>query len=754
MLPKNTILNGLNPKQKEAVLHTEGPLLIMAGAGSGKTRVLTRRIAYLIKVKGVNPWNILAITFTNKAAREMRDRISQLLGGHISGAWVSTFHALCMRILRHNAERLNYSRAFTIAGPSEQKTLVKHILTRELNQDPNRANPRAVLSSISMAKNNLQTAHDYRETHSKSANPFARTVSRVYVRYQKELHQNQAMDFDDLIMLTIILFKRFPDVLRTYQNKFRYISVDEYQDTNEAQYQLIHLLADRYDNVCVVGDADQSIYGWRGANMNNILDFQDDYPHAHVVLLEENYRSTKNILDAANSVIKHNQERKDKNLWTKNPTGDKITYYRGQSAEDESHFVVAKIIDAVKEHRDSYNDFAILYRTNAQSRVIEETFLKSNVPYTIVGGNKFYDRKEIQDVLAYLTLLANSSDSLSLRRVINVPKRGIGKSSVSKLSQFAATNHWSWLEAAKHMDLANQIATRTRNAITSFGTMIDKLQTLVPKLSVTELTKRVLNQTNYLPILKASNSLAAKARVENLEEFLSVTLQFDRNHQNVPLSDRLTNFLADLSLVSAQDDVDNSKPQVTLMTLHAAKGLEFPVVFMIGMEEGIFPLSSTFDNQSELEEERRLAYVGITRAKKKLYLTNAYSRVLYGRLQRNPESRFVKEIDPRLVHREGDVNRSESGFRRHYYRTPFDRHRDRLATASVYHAHSTVVKPKETGADLKSWHVGDRVKHRAWGTGTVIKVAGQGEDLELDIAFPDRGIKRLLAAFAPIRKVK
>lgn len=753
-MPKENILSGLNSKQKEVVLCTKGPLLIMAGAGSGKTRVLTRRIAYLIKACGVSPWNILAITFTNKAAREMRDRITKLLNGHSQGAWVSTFHALCMRILRFNAEKINYNRAFTIAGTSEQRTLVKHILTRELNMDPKRMNPRAVLSAISMAKNNLQTPDEYKDIQDKAHNPFTKTVAKVYVRYQHELHQNQAMDFDDLIMLTIILFKKFPDVLRYYQEKFKYISVDEYQDTNEAQYELIHLLGKRYQNVCVVGDVNQSIYGWRGANMNNILDFKDDYPDAHEVFLQQNYRSTKNILNAANSVIKHNDGQDDENLWTDNATGPKVGYYRGQSAEDESHFVVSKIIKDHKKYNYSYNDFAILYRTNAQSRVIEETFLKSNIPYNIVGGNKFYDRKEIQDILAYLTILANPSDSLNLQRIINVPKRGIGKASVGKLVDFARENHWSLLKATGHLDLANQISTRAKNSMTRFGTMINTLRKQIPKLNVTDLTKKVLDVSGYLPTLKASNSLEAKTRVENIEEFISVTLQFDKNHREVPLKDRLATFLADLSLVSAQDDVDESKPQVTLMTLHAAKGLEFPIVFIIGMEEGIFPLASAMGNHSELEEERRLAYVGITRAKKKLYLTNAYSRMLYGRLQSNPASRFIKEINPSLIEKVGDdQNRSEPGFRKHYFRTPFDRRRDHTAFKQPYHT-AKVEKPKETGADQKPWHIGDRVKHRAWGVGTVIKVNGSGEDMELDIAFPDRGIKRLLAAFAPIHKVK
>ena len=753
-MPEDTILRGLNSKQKEAVLWTKGPLLIMAGAGSGKTRVLTRRIAYLIRVKHVRPWNILAITFTNKAAREMRERINRLLNGHSNGAWVSTFHALCMRILRRNADKLGYSRSFTIAGPSEQRTLIKRIITSVLNLDPKNFNPRNVLSSISMAKNNLQTPKQYATEHNNDYSPFNKIVSKVYPLYQERLHQNQAMDFDDLIMLTIILFKRFPETLKRYQKKFRYISVDEYQDTNEAQYKLVNLLSRYYRNLCVVGDADQSIYGWRGANMNNILDFQDDYPQAHVVLMEENYRSTKNILRAANSVIKNNSDRKDKNLWTENPTGSKISYYRGQSAEDEARFVTAKILQGHRKHRDSYNDFAVLYRTNAQSRAIEDTLVKSEVPYRIVGGNKFYNRKEIQDVLAYLTLIANPEDSLSFDRIINVPKRGIGRTSVDRLQQFAHDNHWHNLEATKHLDLANGISSRARRRIDNFGAMISKLREAVPKLTVTDLTRRVLDRSQYLPFLKAKahRSNEAQTRIENLEEFLSVTTKFDHEHPNGPLAQHLSDFLSDVSLVSGQDETDDQKPQVTLMTLHAAKGLEFPVVFMIGMEDGIFPLFRTIDHPSELEEERRLAYVGITRAKKKLYLTNAYSRMLYGRLQHNPESRFVKEIEPDLIDREGEPEKQASS--RRYLHTPFDRHRQRFATVRAYRNRPKVVRPKETGANLKSWHVGDRVAHKAWGIGTVVKVNGSGPDLELDIAFPKKGIKRLLASFAPIHKIR
>ncbi len=747
-LPDKDLVAGMNDKQKEAVLCTEGPLLIMAGAGSGKTRVLTHRISYLIQAKNVLPWNILAITFTNKAAKEMRERVGKLLESGGKEVWVSTFHALCVRILRRDIDKLGYNRAFTIAGTSEQRTLVKRIM-KELNIDPKKNDPRAVLSSISNAKNDLQTPEDYISNHGES-NPFEKNVGLIYQAYQKQLHSNQALDFDDLIMLTIDLFNQNPDVLTYYQEKFKYIHVDEYQDTNEAQYKLVRMLANKYRNICVVGDADQSIYGWRGANMNNILNFQNDYKDAHVTLLEQNYRSTKNILRAANSVIQNNAERKDKNLWTENDEGEKISYYRGQSEVDEALFVVSKIKTGI-ESKYSYGDFAVLYRTNAQSRIIEETFLKSNIPYTIVGGHKFYDRKEIQDILAYLTLIANPSDSISFERVINEPKRGIGSTSVDKLRSFAQMNNWTLLEAAKNVELSGDLSARARSAISDFGMLIGKFQLQQSTLSVTELTNAILNQTGYLDILKASKSLESKARIENIEEFLSVTKQFDDNYQeNEDSNSMLADFLSDLALVSAQDDVEDNAPQVTLMTLHAAKGLEFPVVFLMGMEEGIFPLGRAAADDSELEEERRLAYVGITRAQEKLYITNAFSRMLYGRRQNNPESRFVNEIDSDLIQSENQGLDSIN-------KTPFDSktssyNSKRAKYKSYRQPVNKVEKPKETGANKQAWTIGDKVTHKAWGTGTVVKITGTGEDMELDIAFPDKGLKRLLAAFAPINK--
>ncbi|USS85605.1 DNA helicase PcrA [Fructilactobacillus myrtifloralis] len=747
------LLTNMNDKQREAVEFVNGPLLIMAGAGSGKTRVLTHRIAYLIEAQHVLPWNILAITFTNKAAREMKDRVNQLLEVGGDDVWVSTFHALGVRILRRHIEKLGYNQAFSIAGTSEQKTLVKRILS-DFDLDPKKNDPRAILGAISNAKNDLETPADYRSRHD-DGNPFHTVVANVYEEYQKRLRANDSVDFDDLIMLTIQLLEQFPDVLAYYQQKFRYIHVDEYQDTNEAQYKLVQMLADKYHNLCVVGDADQSIYGWRGANMNNILDFESDYPDAHVTLLEQNYRSTKTILQAANQVIQNNEERKDKNLWTENQQGEKITYYRAQSERDETQYVVAKIKEEMQKHHYKYNDFAVLYRTNAQSRVIEETFLKANIPYTMVGGHKFYERKEIMDILSYLTLAANPNDSLSFERVINVPKRGIGATSFTKLRNFASANDWGLSEAAQNVALANDISSRARNAIADFGQTMAQIHAAVSNQTVTEITEAILEKTGYVASLRQENSLESQARLENIEEFLTVTQDFDEKFDpdQSETGNRLVDFLADLALVSAQDDVDESAPQVTLMTLHAAKGLEFPVVFMIGMEENLFPLARAAENPDELEEERRLAYVGITRAQKKLYLTNAYSRTLYGRLQNNPASRFMDEINADLLENEMSQPAATNG-----PRTPFDndryQRRTAAATKSTYQAPKAVQAATGTGADRQSWQVGDQVSHKAWGQGTVVKVNGTGEDMELDIAFTDKGIKRLLAAFAPIQKVE
>ena len=561
-------------------------------------------------------------------------------------------------------------------------------------------------------------------------------------------------DSDDLIMLTIKLFNQDADVLGYYQDKFQYIHVDEYQDTNDAQYTLVNLLAKKHGNLCVVGDGDQSIYGWRGANMENILNFEHDYPDAHVTLLEQNYRSTKTILRAANDVIQRNVNRKKKDLWTDNAEGEPISYYRGQNENDEAHYVVAKIQEEREQNHHDYGDFAILYRTNAQSRVIEETLVKANIPYTMVGGHKFYDRKEIRDVLAYLTLVANPADSMSLERIINEPKRGIGATSVEKLRDFAEMNDWTELEATQNISLATTLSARVRTAMEKFGLTLKHVQDRAATMSVSDMTSELLDQTGYMASLKASKNLEAETRIENIEEFLSVTQKFDDDWDNADhdeTEDRLVEFLADLALVSAQDDVEEEPAEVTLMTLHAAKGLEFPVIFLMGLEEGIFPLSRAMLEDDELEEERRLAYVGITRAQEKLYLTNAYSRMLYGRRQTNPQSRFVTEIAPELLHL--DYSETKSGLTPSRRDVPFAR-RTASAVAKPYAGKTgRVSEPTGTGAGKVSWTIGDKASHKKWGVGTVVKVNGTGEDAELDIAFPEQGIKRLLAAFAPIKRV-
>ncbi len=744
MSSKAELLNGMNPRQKEAVLHTDGPLLLMAGAGSGKTRVLTHRIAYLIEEKEVNPWNILAITFTNKAAKEMKERVNAILASGGEDVWVSTFHSMCVRILRRDVDFIGYNRNFTIIDSSEQLTLMKRIL-KELNIDPKKYDPRSILGTISQAKNSLQTPQDFAKMQ---GSYYEEIAAKCYAAYQKELQYNQCMDFDDLIMNTIRLFEEHPDSLTYYQNKFHYIHVDEYQDTNHAQYTLVNLLAGRFRNLCVVGDADQSIYGWRGADMQNILDFEKDYPDAAVILLEQNYRSTKNILSAANQVIENNSNRKPKNLWTENKEGNKITYYRADNERDETRFIVDRMQEEIRSNHRNYGDFAILYRTNAQSRVMEETLLKANIPYKMVGGHKFYDRKEIKDILAYLNVLANPQDSISFERIVNSPKRGIGPGSIEKLRSFASLHEWPLLEAAQNVDLAN-IGGKAGQQLGAFGEMIQEVTQMIPYLTVTELTKEVLDRSGYLEDLKIQNTLEAQARIENLEEFLTVTQEFDKQfeQQNEEDADapeeKLTVFLNDLALVSDIDNLEEDASQVTLMTLHAAKGLEFPVVFLIGLEEGVFPLSRALMEESELEEERRLAYVGITRAEEALYLTNAFSRTLYGRTQYNRPSRFVEEIDQELLEIEG--------MRPMPKKTPV--FAKKTAAYSYKQPETAVVSSKSaTGGEKNSWKPGDKVKHKKWGLGTVVRVSGTSKDLELDVAFPSQGVKRLLAAFAPIEK--
>lgn len=724
------LLKGLNKEQRAAVKHTEGPLLIMAGAGSGKTRVLTHRIAYLMEEKRIPPRNILAITFTNKAAREMKDRVRQLIGPDSEQMWVSTFHSMCVRILRRDIDRIGYNRNFSILDSSDQLTVIKQVL-KDLNIDSKKFEPRALQGRISTAKNELITPETFAE---QAGNFYDRQVAQVYETYQKILRKNHSLDFDDLIMETIHLFQRVPEVLEYYQRRFQYIHVDEYQDTNHAQYYLVKQLASRYQNICVVGDSDQSIYRWRGADITNILSFENDYPRAKTVMLEQNYRSTKSILDAANHVIKNNTSRKPKKLWTENPEGKKIKYYKGTTEQDEALFVTQKIQELTRSGEYKPSDIAVLYRTNAQSRAIEDTLMKSNVGYQMVGGTKFYDRKEIKDLIAYLRLIANPDDDLSFERVVNVPKRGIGKTSMDRLRAYAAQNDLSFHEAVEEVDFTG-VTKKAANALVEFSELIKTLSQQQEFLTATDMVEQVLERSGYEEMLKNERSIESESRLENLEEFKTVTKEFEKNSEDKTV----IAFLTDLALIADIDQMDDleegSEDKVTLMTLHAAKGLEFPVVFLIGMEETVFPHSRAMFDDEELEEERRLAYVGITRAEKELYLTHAAMRTLYGRTTMNPISRFINEIPEELI--EGMEDEKESMFGSARTKAPLKRR----ATKQT------------TGAENKTWSPGDKANHKKWGVGTVVNVQGEGESMELDIAFPAPiGIKRLLAKFAPITK--
>ncbi|CBL91977.1 DNA helicase [Leuconostoc gasicomitatum] len=741
------LISGMNDKQAEAVQITQGPLLIMAGAGSGKTRVLTHRIAHLVQDLNVFPWRILAITFTNKAAKEMRERISSLLSEDVArDIWVSTFHALAVRILRRDGESIGLARNFTIIDTSAQRTLMKRVIS-DLNLNTDQYDPRTILGMISNAKNDMLRPNDYAK---QADNAFQETVAEVYTAYQAELKRSQSVDFDDLIMLTIDLFQSSPEVLERYQKQFEYLHVDEYQDTNDAQYTIVNLLAKRSQNLAVVGDADQSIYGWRGANMNNILNFEKDYPTAHTVMLEQNYRSTQNILDAANAVINHNNERVPKELWTQNGKGDKITYYRAQTEHDEANFILSNILKMRSESKMAYSDFAVLYRTNAQSRNVEESLVKANMPYTMVGGHKFYERKEILDIMSYMNLITNPDNNAAFERVVNEPKRGIGATSLIRLRELANRLNVSYMTAIDSIELAPEISTRAATKFLTFAEMMHELRQQSEFLNVTELAEMAMTKSGYRQMLAEKNDPDSQARLENLEEFLSVTTEFDGkyNSEDPEAVDPMTDFLGSTALMSDLDDFEEGDGSVTLMTLHAAKGLEFPVVFLIGMEEGIFPLSRSLMDEELLEEERRLAYVGITRAMKKLFMTNAFSRLLYGRTQINEASRFINEISPELLESQQGLTYTENN-----RAMPFDRKRQ-MATATTYQ--STPVTKKisgTTGGDSVVWQVGDKVSHKKWGTGTVVSVAGSTNDQELKVAFPSEGIKQLLAAFAPITKM-
>ncbi|MFS1514716.1 DNA helicase PcrA [Chengkuizengella sp. SCS-71B] len=744
-------IESLNEQQKKAVETIEEPLLIMAGAGSGKTRVLTHRIAYLIASTKVAPWNILAITFTNKAAREMKDRVESLVGPTANDIWVSTFHSMCVRILRKDIEKIGFTSNFTILDSTDQLSAVKSCM-KELNIDSKKYEPRAVLSAISTAKNELISPERYEST---IGDYYQGVISNVYTLYQKKLKKNNSLDFDDLIMKTIELFQKEKEVLEYYQYKFQYIHVDEYQDTNRAQYLLCQMIADLHQRICVVGDSDQSIYRWRGADITNILNFEKDYPDAKVILLEQNYRSTANILNAANEVINNNKGRKPKKLWTDQGEGEKIHLYKADSEHDEGYFI-ANEIKQNHEKGIKYKDHAILYRTNAQSRVIEEILIKSDIQYQIIGGIKFYDRKEIKDILAYLRLISNPNDDISFQRIVNVPKRGIGAASLDKLEAQAAMEGKSIFTLLEDLS-AVDLSSRAKNALQQFKILIDNLSSMTDYLSVTELTEKMLEMTQYREPFIRENTIESKSRLENIDEFLSVTMEFEKRNDD----HSLVAFLTDLALIADIDTLDESPSDnedvsaVTLMTMHSAKGLEFPYVFVAGMEEGVFPHSRTFEDDEELEEERRLAYVGITRAEKQLFLTCAKMRMLYGRTNSNAPSRFLQEIPEELIVDQSPI-REYNSFSQSSYGT-----QSQYRTNSFQNSGSTTFQRQKQSSHViasekpvGNFSIGDKVSHKKWGTGTVVAIKGTGDDTELQIAFPAPvGVKRLLAKFAPITKI-
>lgn len=744
----------LNEKQRQAVLQTTGPVLIAAGAGSGKTRVLTHRIAYLIEHENVNPWNILAITFTNKAANEMKERVYQLVGSQAESIWVATFHAMCARILRREAQWIGYERNFTIIDQGEQQTLMKQIL-KDLNLDSQKFNYKEMLYAIDEAKNQGLFPEEFAQM---TTGYIGDIQANVYQHYQRRLKESNAMDFNDLILLTVRLLKEQDDVRQFYQNKFQYIHVDEYQDTNESQYQLIRLLSGLLQNVCVVGDADQSIYGWRGANMENILNFEKDYPDAKVILLEQNYRSTQNILNAANSVIKNNIKRKEKQLWSDKSKGEKVQFRILATDAEEASFVAQKIIELKEKYRAGYNSFAILYRTQAQSRSLEEKLMQANLPYKVVGGLKFYARKEIQDTLAYLKLIDNPTDNLAFNRIVNVPKRGIGNSTIEKLAIFAESLQLSWFEAIDHLDHSN-ISPSAIKKLRNFASIIQQLQQKAEFLSMSDLVEQVWLQTEYIQSLKEEGSIEAQNRIENLEEFESVTQQFDENKESsMPIDPDfeqeetseimppLTRFLTDLSLTTDKDESDDQQ-QISLMTMHAAKGLEFPFVFIVGMEEGLFPLRRAMENDDELEEERRLAYVGMTRAEEILFLSATRNRLLYGRYQQNLPSRFIDEIESDYIEQTYMSNNPalHSKYQGSQTISLSSKRKPIQKVRQIRHANQT--------NSLVTWGIGDKVQHKAWGVGTVQKVVESGGDQLLSIDFPSQGVKQVLAKFAPIEKI-
>lgn len=737
-------MQGLNKEQLDAVQTINGPMLILAGAGSGKTKVLTCRIAHLLQ-QGVRPYRILAITFTNKAAAEMRERVDRMAGAAARDVWLFTFHAFCARLLRYELENLSgYANNFAIYDTSDSKNLIKQVL-KEMNLDEKRFPLPAIISHISNAKNALLLPDAYAR---EASGYYEQQVAKIYDAYQKKLQANNAVDFDDLLLLALRLLQENPAVREKYQRKFDYLMVDEYQDTNHAQYLLTKLLAAGHRNICVVGDADQSIYGWRGADIQNILDFEKDYPDAKLVKLEQNYRSTQVILDAANAVIDNNSGRKPKNLWTANGNGSEIIYYQANDERDEARYVIENMQKLQLNEGAKLGDMAVLYRTNAQSRVFEEMLIKSGIAYTMVGGTKFYERKEIKDALAYLRLLYNPHDSLNLLRIINVPRRGIGDATMARLQEYANASGQSLFEVVTNAADVPGLASRFANKLDELSGLLFELMGEAADVPVKQLLDDVLLKTGYLEELQNSKDPQDESRVENLKEMLSVTEEFAVKCERNGEEPTLENFLADVALVADIDDAELGEEAVTLMTLHSAKGLEFPNVFLVGMEEGIFPHSRTLMDENEIEEERRLCYVGITRAEKHLFLSNARTRTIYGRTQYYTPSRFLQEVPRNLVHviKRPVVQRPAMTSQVH---KPTARE-----NANWFEQHKASFFPKESSAAAGcSFHVGDKVMHKKWGAGTIVTAKAADDGQEVTVAFAGGGIRSLLTKYAKLEKL-
>ena len=740
-----SIYDTLNAEQREAVFHTEGPLLILAGAGSGKTRVLTHRIAYLIEEKGINPWNILAITFTNKAAGEMRERVDDIVGFGSESIWVSTFHSTCVRILRRHIDRLGHDNNFTIYDSDDQKTLMKDVC-KLLQIDTKTYRERTILSAISSAKDEMVTPEEYELN---AYGDFSKKkIAEAYKEYERQLKANNALDFDDLLVKTVQLFQTQPEILEYYQDRFRYIMVDEYQDTNTVQFKLISLLAAKYKNLCVVGDDDQSIYKFRGANIQNILSFEKEFEHTKVIKLEQNYRSTSTILDAANAVIKNNVGRKAKSLWTENGEGEKIQFRQFDTAYDEAEYIVGDIRERVDNGKAAYCDHAVLYRTNAQSRLFEEKMITANIPYKIVGGVNFYARKEIKDLLAYLKTIDNGKDDLAVRRIINVPKRGIGLTTVNRITEAAQQRGISFYEALCSADLVPGLG-RSISKLESFAAMIEYFRKEAEHLSITELMEEILTETGYVEELKAEGEEEAEARLQNIDEFLNKIAAYEEScEEELPT---LSGFLEEVALVADIDSLDEESDYVVLMTLHSAKGLEFPYVYLAGMEDGIFPsyMTITADDPTEIEEERRLCYVGITRAKKELTMTCARRRMIRGETQYNKMSRFLKEVPPQLLSTGKIVEKEE---------LELPKQNSYVQAKQSFQAKPFMIsKPVQqfgvkSGEGL-SYGVGDRVRHMKFGEGTVTAITEGGRDYEVSVDFDSAGTKKMFASFAKLQKV-